>query len=279
MDAGGYVSHPATLLKALEQRAKKRFGQHFLVSSSVIRQIVAVSEVDADSRVLEIGPGLGVLTEALLAAKASVTAVELDRDMAAFIRDRLPEVNLVEADGARMDFDAILGDERVRCVSNLPYNAGTKMITRMLARPDRFDRLIVMVQREVAERLVARASDRKRGSLSVFTEARAEARICIRVPPGAFHPPPRVHSAVVELRVRPEPLHGSAPLALFDEVVRGLFTQPRKTLRNNLATVMPKARVDGVCALAGIESMRRPSTLTLGEIQSLAAAIHADRVR
>ena len=176
-----------------------------------------------------------------------------------------------------MDFDAVLGDGKVRCVSNLPYNAGTKMITRMLSRPDRFDRLIVMVQREVAERLVARAGERKRGSLSVFTEARAEARICIRVPPGAFHPPPRVHSAVVELRLRSEPLHGGAPLGLFDEVVRGLFTQPRKTLRNNLATLIPRARVDSVCSQSGIESMRRPSTLTLGEIQSIATAIHTDR--
>ena len=269
------MSHPATLLKELEQRAKKRFGQHFLVSASVVRQIVAVSELNEESQVLEIGPGLGVLTEALLAAKACVTAVELDRDMAGFIRDRLPEVKLVEADGARMDFDAVLGDARVRCVSNLPYNAGTKMITRMLSRPDRFDRLVVMVQREVAERLVARAGDRKRGSLSVFTEARAEARICIRVPPGAFHPPPRVHSSVVELRLRSEPLHGDAPLGLFDDVVRGLFTQPRKTLRNNLSTIVPKAQVDDVCAQAGIESIRRPSTLTLGEIQSIAAAIHA----
>ena len=137
------MSHPASLLKLLEQHAKKRFGQHFLSSTAVVRQIISVAEVPAGAHVLEIGPGLGVLTEALLATGASVTAVELDRDMAGFIRDRLPEVNLVEADAAAVDFADILTGGPWRCVANLPYNAGTKMITRMLNQPERFDRLIV----------------------------------------------------------------------------------------------------------------------------------------
>jgi len=277
MDAGRFMSHPSSILKALEQRAKKRFGQHFLVSSSVIRQIIAVAELGPESNVLEIGPGLGVLTEGLLGTGAAVTAVELDRDMATFIRERHPAVNLVEADGARLDFDDALPAGRHRCVSNLPYNAGTKMITRMLERPDRFDRLIVMVQREVAERLVAKAGDRKRGSLSVFTEARADARICIRVPPGAFHPPPKVHSAVVELRLRNRPDTGEASVGLFDEVVRGLFTQPRKTVRNNLAGCVPRSTVDSVCSQAGIDSSRRPATLHLDEVQALVRAVEALR--
>lgn len=268
------MSHPASLLKALEQRAKKRFGQHFLASTSVVRQIVAVSEVVPGLPVLEIGPGLGVLTEALLAAGADVTAIELDRDMASFIRERLPEVNLVEADGAAVDFGEVLESKQWRCVANLPYNAGTKMITRMLERPDRFDRLVVMVQREVAERLVAPAGDRKRGSLSVFTEARAKARICIRVPPGAFHPPPRVHSAVVELKLRPEPDVGEAPVEVFDSVVRALFVQPRKTIRNNLASRLDRAAVDAVLERLEIDGRRRPATLTLPEVQQLALAVH-----
>lgn len=271
------MNHPSTILKTLEQRAKKRFGQHFLVSPSVIRQILAAAELGSDANVLEIGPGLGVLTEGLLSTGAAVTAVELDRDMAEFIRERHPSVNLVEADGARLDFDSALPAGRFRCVSNLPYNAGTKMITRMLERPDRFDRLIVMVQREVAERLVAKAGDRKRGSLSVFTEARSEARICIRVPPGAFHPPPKVHSAVVELKLRDRPDTGDVPVPLFDEVVRGLFTQPRKTIRNNLAGCVPRPSVDSVCAAAGVESVRRPATLSLDEVQALARTVHAFR--
>ena len=148
------------------------------------------------------------------------------------------------------------------------------MITRMLERPDRFDRLVVMVQREVAERLVAPAGDRKRGSLSVFTEARAKARICIRVPPGAFHPPPKVHSAVVELKLRSEPDVGEAPLAAFDSVVRALFVQPRKTIRNNLASRFDRGAVDAVLDGVEIDGRRRPATLTLQEVQRLALAVH-----
>lgn len=267
------MSHPATLLKTLEQRAKKRFGQHFLASQGVVRNIVLISEVGPGSRVLEIGPGLGVLTEALLAAQAEVTAVELDRDMAAFIRERLPAVNLVEADGATVDLRATLPGGPWRCVANLPYNAGTRMITRMLEAPDVFDRLLVMVQREVAERLVAPPGDRKRGSLSVFTEARAEARIAIRVPPGAFHPPPKVHSAVVELRLRPEPAIGEADPTVFDRLVRDLFVQPRKTMRNNLSQAMGREVADAALAAAGLEPSRRPATLTLAEISALAEVL------
>ena len=267
------MSHPATLLKTLEQRAKKRFGQHFLASQGVVRNIVLISEVGPGSKVLEIGPGLGVLTEALLEAQADVTAVELDRDMAAFIRERLPTVNLVEADGASVDLQAILPGGPWRCVANLPYNAGTRMITRMLAAPELFDRLLVMVQREVAERLVAPPGDRKRGSLSVFTEARAEARIAIRVPPGAFHPPPKVHSAVVELRLRPAPAIGDAEPVVFDRLVRDLFVQPRKTIRNNLAQALGRGAADEALTASGLQATRRPATLTLEEIIILAEVL------
>jgi len=268
------MSHPATLLKALEQRAKKRFGQHFLASSGIVQNILDVAQVGPGSTVLEIGPGLGILTEALVGSGASVTAVELDRDMAAFIRERLPEVNLIETDAAKLVFDEHLSGSGWRCVANLPYNAATRMITRMLERPDVFDQLVVMVQKEVAERFVAPAGDRKRGSLSVFTEARAEAKIRIRVPPGAFHPPPRVHSAVVEFKIRPKPTIGDAPVAVFDAVVRGAFVQPRKTLRNNISATYSRDVADAAIADAGIAPTVRPAVLTLDEFQRLSMAIH-----
>ncbi len=266
------MTHPATLLKTLEQRAKKRFGQHFLASPGVVRNIVLVSEVGPGSKVLEIGPGLGVLTEALLATQAEVTAIELDRDMAAFIRERLPEVSLLEADGARVDFSSTLEGGGWRCVANLPYNAGTRMIANMLACPETFDRLLVMVQKEVAERLVAGPGDRKRGSLSVYAEARSDARIALRVPPGAFHPPPKVHSAVVEFRLRTRPAVGEADMGVFDRLVRELFSQPRKTIRNNLSHAMGRTVADALIDAAGLCPTARPASLTLAEITALAEA-------
>ena len=268
------MSHPSKLLKQLEQRAKKRFGQHFLASPGIVQNIIQVAQIGADSQVMEIGPGLGVLTEALLATGASVTAVELDRDMASFIRDRLPEVRLIETDAARLDFDSALSGSDWYCVANLPYNAATRMITRMLERPDLFTKLVVMVQKEVAERLVAPAGDRKRGSLSVFTEARAAARIRIRVPPGAFHPPPKVHSAVVEMRIRDEADVGTAPIEVFDFLVRSSFVQPRKTLRNNLVAAYTRDIADAIIADAGINPTARPAVLSLEEFQLLAASAH-----
>ena len=130
-----------------------------------------------------------------------------------------------------------------------------------------------MVQREVAERLVAPPGDRKRGSLSVFTEARAEARIAIRVPPGAFHPPPKVHSAVVELRLRPALAIGQADPVVFDRVVRDLFVQPRKTIRNNLSQAVGRTVADEALAVSGLDPVRRHATLTLTEISVLAEAL------
>ena len=274
MDTGGAVSHPSTLLKQLEKRAKKRFGQHFLASSGIVQNIVTTAQVGVGSKVMEIGPGLGVLTEALLASGASVTAVELDRDMAAFIRERLPAVRLIETDAARMDFDGMLEGSGWHCVANLPYNAGTRMITRMLERPDVFSTLVVMVQKEVAERLVAPPGDRKRGSLSVFTEARSSANIRIRVPPGAFHPPPKVHSAVVSLQLRPQAEVGEAPTSVFDAVVRGAFIQPRKTLRNNLAAAFSRDVADEALSVSGVRPTDRPAVLSLQDFQVLAMAIH-----
>ena len=260
-------------LKQLEQRAKKRFGQHFLTSQGVVRNIVHVAQLAPGTPTLEIGPGLGILTEAMLQSGAKVTAVELDRDMAAFVRDRLPDVQLIEADAAKIDFRTVLQGGGWACVANLPYNAGTKMITQMLDQPDVFDRLVVMVQKEVAERLVAPAGDRKRGSLSVFAEARAASRICLRVPPGSFHPPPKVHSAVVEMRLHDAADVGDAPETVFNAVVRAAFVQPRKTLRNNISAAYSRDIADNAIARSELNPSMRPAVLTLEEFQRLAVSI------
>jgi len=267
------VSSPAQLLKTLEGRARKRFGQHFLASDGVVQRIIRVADLEHGQRVLEVGPGLGVLTEALLRADAQVTAIELDRDLVGFLEERLPTVRLVQGDAAQMDLDSVIEGSGWRVVSNLPYNVGTKIITRLLARPDRFERLVVMVQREVADRLVARAGDRKRGSLSVYAEARAEARIRIKVPPGAFHPPPKVHSAVVEFRLHPEAQTGGCDVAHFDAVVRAACSAPRKTVRNALRTQFEDPHIASALDQAGVDPQARASTLDLQAFQRLAAGL------
>jgi 16S rRNA (adenine1518-N6/adenine1519-N6)-dimethyltransferase len=266
------MSGPAQLLRELEGQARKRFGQHFLASAGVVSKIVRVAQVQPGDRVLEVGPGLGVLTEALLRAGADVTAIELDRDLIDFLTERLPEVRLIEGDATQVDLDSIISCKH-KVVANLPYNVGTKIITQMIARPDLFESLVVMVQKEVAQRLVAKTGDRKRGSLSVFVEARAEARIRIKVPPGAFHPPPKVHSAVVELILHPEARTGGVDIGHFDTVVRTACSAPRKTIRNALRSQYDAEVADAALLSASIDPRARASTLDLEAFQRLAAAL------
>ena len=192
--------------------------------------------------------------------------------MAAFIRDRLPSVNLIEADGAAVDFRAVLPGAPWRCVANLPYNAGTRMITRMLEAPDVFDRLLVMVQREVAERLVAAPCDRKRGSLSVFTEARAEL-----ASPSVCH----LEHSILRRRFTRR-LSASASLSAGGgrgrpSGLRPFGTGPiraaAKTIRNNLAQALGRGPADDAVASAALDPTRRPATLTLAEITTLAETL------
>ena len=171
------MEHPTSILRRFGGQARKRFGQHFLAAEGIVRRIVALGGVGPGSKVLEIGPGLGVMTELLLETGATVVAVELDRDMAAINRERFgdnPRFRLVEADAAAIsDWSALLGGPGWTVVANLPYNVGTTILLSLLREPATFGRVVVMVQREVALRLVAPAGDRDRGSLSVFVEARA----------------------------------------------------------------------------------------------------------
>ena len=266
-------TRPAALLRQLQGQARKRFGQHFLTSAGTVQKIVARAEVGEGSAVLEIGPGLGVLTEALMAAGAQVTAVELDRDLAAFLRARHPSLRLIEGDALKQDWAALLPGSGWRCVANLPYNVGTRLVTELITQPETFERLVVMLQREVAERMVAPAGSRKRGSLSVHMEAFSEAKVAIRVPPGAFHPPPKVDSAVIDVRLRQRPRIGTASIAHFTTVNRAAFAAPRKTLRNALRTVFPTAVVTAGLERAGVDGGCRASVLTLDEVIRLAEAL------
>lgn len=266
-------TRPAALLRQLQGQARKRFGQHFLTNAATVQKIVARAGVGEGSPVLEIGPGLGVLTEALLAAGAQVTAVEVDRDLAAFLRARHPQLRLIEGDALKQDWSTLLAGSGWRCVANLPYNVGTRLVTELITQPDTFERLVVMLQREVAERMVAPAGSRKRGSLSVHMEAFSQAQLAIRVPPGAFHPPPKVDSAVIDVQLRPTPRIGSASIAQFTRVNRAAFSAPRKTLRNALRTVFPSQVVAAGLEQAGVDGGCRASVLTLEEVVRLAEAL------
>jgi 16S rRNA (adenine1518-N6/adenine1519-N6)-dimethyltransferase len=271
------MEHPSHLLQQLQHgHARKRFGQHFLASEGVLRKIVAAAGVGPGDKVVEIGPGLGALTECLLESGCEVLAVELDRDLAEFLRERLgdrPGFSLIEQDAMTVDWAEALPGEGWSCVANLPYNVGTPLVTGLLKHPGRVRQLVVMLQKEVAERMVAPAGHRKRGSLSVYCESRAPGKVVVKVPPGAFVPPPKVASAVIQLTLRDAPETGGVAPGAFEEVVQAAFKGPRKTLRRTLGDAYGKPRAMAAFEAAGVDGGARPATLELAAWGRLAHAL------
>ncbi len=258
----GFV-HPARLLATFGGRARKRFGQNFLASPAVVESIVAAAIDGPQARVFEIGPGLGVLTGALLHAGAEVTAFEIDRDLVPFLTERFADsaLTLHEVDATTVDWNTALQGDGWVCAANLPYNVGTGLLVELLKWPVKVSRLVVMLQEEVAMRVLAPAGDRARGSLSVYCQARAKVSRVVRVPPGAFHPPPKVKSAVI--RLDPLPNVDSVALRSMERVVRMAFAAPRKMVRSGLSAGFPRDAVERALVEAGVSETARPGDLTV----------------
>ena len=255
--------------------AKRRFGQHFLAPAWADKVVAAIAP-RPDDRFLEIGPGPGVLTSRLAARAAHVTAVEIDRDLAAELRQTAPR-NVLILDGDILEFDlsGVLGPGPLRVAGNLPYNISSPILFKLLAAARASAHLLdatVMLQREVAERLTAVPGTKDYGVLTIFAAAQAVATPLLTLPPGAFRPPPKVHSAVVRLAFKP-PVIPAGTEAAFERLVRSIFMQRRKTLSNALRTFADAHGRDASAALraAGIDPIRRPETLTQQEILRLLA--------
>ena len=255
-------------------RARKHYGQHFLQATWADRLIAAIAPQPED-RFLEIGPGPGVLTTRLARRVAHLTAVEIDRDMVEALLPGAPRnVTIVPADILAFDIAPLTVDSPLRVAGNLPYNLSTPILFRLLAAHRATGRIpdaTVMLQREVAERIEARPGTRDYGVLSVLIQLHADVRRLLTLPPGAFRPAPKVHSAVVQLAFRP-PVVEVRDERLFEAMLRSMFTQRRKMLGNALE---PFAATRGTHAaealrLADIDPTRRPETLQLAEIARLA---------
>ena len=255
--------------------ARKRFGQHFLEPAWVARIVDAVEPLP-DQTFLEIGPGRGAMTRPLAQRAARVIAVEIDRDLAAALPLTLPaNVRVVQADFLDLDLAGLLHDEPlpIRVVANLPYNVATPILFRILheAGDGRVLRdATLMLQREVADRLLAGPGTPDYGALTIQVRLLADVSPVLKLPPGAFRPAPKVHSAVVKLRFRP-PAVDVGDRAAFERLVRGLFLQRRKTLLNALKPVADAfgSLAPEVIERAGVDGRRRPETLSLEEMARL----------
>ena len=266
-------------LRAAGLRARHRLSQNFLADVDVLDAILAEAAPRPDRPILEIGPGLGLLTGGLLTAGAAVTAVELDRGLAAFLRERFAEsmaagrLTLIEGDALDQDLVRLVPPP-YDVVANLPYHITSPILHALLGEAPRPGRLVLMVQREVAERIAAPPG--KMSYLSVFVQYHARVRVALVVPPEAFEPEPAVESAVIVI----EPFDADDRLDVADEdalwrLVQAGFRERRKMLHNVLARQLPveARRVDAALATAGIDPDRRPQTLAVGEWLQLLAAI------
>lgn len=256
-------------------RAKKALGQNFLLDLNLTSKIARAAGDLADATVLEIGPGPGGLTRALLANGARhVVAIERDErclaalaEISAHYPDRL---NVVAADALRTDVDRLLGDTPVKIVANLPYNIGTELLVRWLAVedwPPFYASMTLMFQREVAQRIVAQPASDAYGRLGVLAGWRCDARIVFDVPPQAFTPAPKVTSSVVHLVPKAQPL--PVDVRRLERVTEAAFGQRRKMLRQSLKSLGGEA----LLAKAGIDSTRRAETLSVEEFVALAREI------
>ena len=264
------------ILKTFGLRASKRLGQNFLVDGAVVRAIVEAAEIVPGDRVLEIGPGIGTLTQGLAEAGADVTAVELDKKLPAVLAqtlDAYPHVRIVPGDILKTDIPALMGKDSFKVVANLPYYITTPILLALLEAHLPISHLVTMVQKEVADRMVARPGSKTYGALSVAVQYHMAPEIVRSVAPRSFIPAPEVSSAVIACKK-----HGTPPVSVSDErmffrVVRASFGQRRKTLFNALSGVgVPKEAVRQALAAAGIDGQRRGETRSLAEFALLADA-------
>lgn len=260
---------PRRILARLGVRPSKGRGQHFLVDRRVAARQLAHADVKPSEVVLEIGPGLGVLTAALVARAKRVVAIESDRRFAAYLEDALPGAEIVRGDALRVDWPAF-----DVMVSNLPYQISSPLTFRLLEAP--FDRAVLMYQWEFARRMVAPPGSDDYSRLSVGVSVRAACRLLERVPRNAFHPQPKVSSALVRLEPRPFPFRDTDP-AVFDRVVDALFEHRRKTIENGLRLAWSRFAESpaGLAAiLPGVPFLdRRVETLRPEDLARIADAI------
>lgn len=252
----------------------KRLGQNFLIDANIVQGIVDAANVQENDRVLEIGPGIGTLTQALAETGAEVTCVELDKrlpEVLAHTLDAYDNVRVIQGDILKVNIPEIMGDKPFKVVANLPYYITTPIIMALLEKHLPITDIVVMVQKEVAERMAAQPGGKTYGALSVAVQYYTVPEIALYVPPRSFMPPPEVDSVVVNCKVRQIPAVELIDEKMFFRVVKAAFGQRRKTLNNALKSMgVDKNIIADVLDKAGIEATRRGETLTMEEFGAIA---------
>jgi 16S rRNA (adenine1518-N6/adenine1519-N6)-dimethyltransferase len=266
------------LIQKYGLRAKKSWGQNFLVDERAYREIVHACAAGDGDWIIEIGAGLGTLTRRLADTGAHVVAVERERDMLEVLRAEHgadPRIEVVEANALTFDYAAVAARSAKPpvVVGNLPYQIASPILFRLMETRARFSRIVVMLQKEMADRIVAPPGEKSYGALSVMVRLWGEPKLIVRVRAGGFVPAPRVDSAVLRIVPRAEPL--GVDDAKFSRVVHAAFGQRRKTLRNALSAAFDASVVDRALGALALDGQRRGETLSVDEFAALTRAIDA----
>jgi 16S rRNA (adenine1518-N6/adenine1519-N6)-dimethyltransferase len=261
----------------MQHRPKKRFGQNFLQDERVVDAILQAAELTPSDRVLEIGPGLGALTDRMLPLVERLQVMELDQDLiAALERRSAANLQVLAGDALRLDWPALLPAPPYKMVANLPYNISSQVVFKILDHHRLFSRLVLMFQKEVGDRLSALPGGKDYGILSVLCQLHFNVRRLLVVPPGAFYPAPKVTSAVLIFTPLGAPRVAVPDERFFRRVVKAAFAQRRKTLRNTLsASGFGGAHLEPLLQGLEIDPVRRGETLSLEEFSRLAIALQA----
>ena len=277
----------------MAQRARKRFGQHWLRDDQILNRIVTAGELTDADHVLEIGPGQGALTQRLLNTRAKVLAIEIDRDLCLQLSEQFiaymasGQFRLIESDFLKLDFDQALIDFELarpnKVLANIPYYITAPILEKLLGtmrspNPNPYDNIVLLVQKEISDRLCALPGTRANGALTIRAQYLAKCEeICI-VPPTAFKPPPKVESAVIRITPRPFPTPAKNPVRLAQLVKVG-FSQKRKMLRNNLQSIVEKDLLSSVLEGLSLNPQIRAEGLGVADWVALSDAIDASDVQ
>ena len=272
------------IIKKYNIRANKRFGQNFLIDQNVLDSIIEAGEVSKDDVVIEIGPGLGVLTAELCGHAGSVTAIEIDKRFAEILNELLGNYNnfkIVQGDVLKVNLDELVRDlgykSKAKVIANLPYYITTPVIMKILEECSEISTIVIMIQKEVAERITAEPGGKEYGALTVAAAYYGTAKKMFDVPPHCFMPRPEVTSSVIRIDVNEKPPVEIKSKENFFKVVKAAFAQRRKTLLNSLANSgifgAPKDQIEKILGEIGIEENRRPETLSIQDFARIAEYI------
>ena len=264
------------ICKRFDIKMSKKLGQNFLIKRGIVDEIVHAAELTVGEPVLEVGPGIGTLTQGLAQSGADVTAIELDRRLLEVLDTTLASydnVRIIHGDVLKLDVPMIMNHKPFKVVANLPYYITTPIIMSLLESKLPIERLVVMVQKEVALRMIAKPGTKDYGALSVAVQYYTEPDIVLDVPPKSFLPAPAVTSSVIRCVLRDKPPVDVIDEKLFFRVVKAGFAQRRKTFSNTMKTTgLTRDRIEELLAIANIDGQRRGETFTLQEFADVANA-------